>query len=114
LPGDGLATLPYVHLDNLIDAILLALCSETAVGQAYNIIDGQTNWRAHTDYFRRWLGPVRYPPCPRGRATWLPLARAVQRREGRTGAIPTLSNDFWEMPLACWAPHLTKAAALHG
>jgi nucleoside-diphosphate-sugar epimerase len=56
LPGDGLATLPYVHVDNLIDAILLALRSDTAVGQAYNIIDGQTSWRAHTDYFRRWLG----------------------------------------------------------
>jgi nucleoside-diphosphate-sugar epimerase len=56
LPGDRLATLPYVHVDNLIDAILLALRSDTAVGQAYNIIDGQTNWRAHTDYFRRWLG----------------------------------------------------------
>jgi nucleoside-diphosphate-sugar epimerase len=60
LPGDGSATLPYVHVDNLIDAILLALRSETAVGEAYNLIDGQTTWRAHTDYFRRWLrvGPL--------------------------------------------------------
>jgi len=64
LPGDGLATLPYVHVDNLIDAILLALRSDTAVGQAYNIIDGQTSWRAHTDYFRRWLGVGPLPSLP--------------------------------------------------
>ena len=64
LPGDGLATLPYVHVDNLIDAILLALRSDTAVGQAYNIIDGQTTWRRHTDYFRRWLGVGPLPSMP--------------------------------------------------
>jgi nucleoside-diphosphate-sugar epimerase len=64
LPGNGLATLPYVHVDNLIDAILLALRSDTAVGQAYNIIDGQTSWRAHTDYFRRWLGAGPLPSLP--------------------------------------------------
>jgi nucleoside-diphosphate-sugar epimerase len=64
LPGDGLATLPYVHVDNLIDAILLALRSDTAVGQAYNIIDGQTSWLAHTDYFRRWLGVGPLPSLP--------------------------------------------------
>jgi nucleoside-diphosphate-sugar epimerase len=64
LPGDGLATLPYVHVDNLIDAILLALHSDTAVGQAYNIIDGQTSWRAHTDYFRRWLRVGPLPSMP--------------------------------------------------
>ena len=51
LLGDGLATSPYVNVDNLIDAILLALRSDTAVGQTYNIIDGQTTWRAHADYF---------------------------------------------------------------
>jgi nucleoside-diphosphate-sugar epimerase len=64
LPGDGLATLPYVHVDNLIDAILLALRADTAVGQAYNIIDGQTTWRAHTEYFRRWLGVGPLPSMP--------------------------------------------------
>ena len=64
LPGDGLATLPYVHVDSLIDAILLALRSHTAVGKAYNLIDGQTTWRAHTDYFRRWLGVGPLPSLP--------------------------------------------------
>jgi nucleoside-diphosphate-sugar epimerase len=64
LPGDGRATLPYVHVDNLIDAILLAVRSETAVGQAYNIIDGQTSWRAHTDHFRHWLGVGPLPSMP--------------------------------------------------
>jgi nucleoside-diphosphate-sugar epimerase len=64
LPGDSLATLPYVHVDNLIDAILLTLRSDTAVGQVYNLIDGQTSWRAHTDYFRRWLGGGPLPSRP--------------------------------------------------
>ena len=64
LPGDGLATLPYVHVDNLSAAILLALRSDTAVGQAYNIIDGQTSWLAHTDYFRHWLGVGSLPSLP--------------------------------------------------
>jgi nucleoside-diphosphate-sugar epimerase len=64
LPGDGLATLPAVHVDNLIDAILLARRADTVVGQASNIIDGQTTWRAHTEYFRRWLGVGPLPSLP--------------------------------------------------
>ena len=56
LPGDGGATPPYVHVDNLIDAILLVLSSDTAIGQVYNIIDGQTTWLAYTDCFRSWIG----------------------------------------------------------
>jgi 2-alkyl-3-oxoalkanoate reductase len=39
--GDGGNLLPFTFLENTIDAILLAAVSDQAIGQAYNIVDGQ-------------------------------------------------------------------------
>lgn len=56
LRGDGSASFPYAHVDNLVEAVLAAIRTERAVGQAYNIVDGQTTGREYTDRFCHWLG----------------------------------------------------------
>jgi nucleoside-diphosphate-sugar epimerase len=56
LPGDGSGSWPYVHVDNLVDAVLAAAYTPEAIGQAYNIVDGHTTAREYTDLFRCWLG----------------------------------------------------------
>ena len=54
--GDGSGSFPYVHVDNLVDAIVLAWRTPGAVGQAYNIVDGHTTARAYLDRLCRRLG----------------------------------------------------------
>jgi nucleoside-diphosphate-sugar epimerase len=60
LEGDGSGSWPYVHVDTLAEAVVLAVHSARAVGQAYNIVDGQTTTREYADWFRQWLavGPL--------------------------------------------------------
>jgi nucleoside-diphosphate-sugar epimerase len=48
--------LPYVHVENLADAVVLAARSDRAIGQAYIVVDGHTTWREITDLFLGWLG----------------------------------------------------------
>jgi len=55
LRGDGLDVIPYVHVDNFVDAILLAMTSPKAVGRVYDVVDGQTTWRDYTDEIRSWF-----------------------------------------------------------
>jgi nucleoside-diphosphate-sugar epimerase len=60
LVAGGGGTFPYVHVENFVDAVLASLRREEAVGQAFNIIDGQTTWGRYIDVFRK--GPL--PPAP--------------------------------------------------
>lgn len=60
LVAGGQGTLPYVHVENLVDAVLISLRLEAAVGQAFNIVDADTTWGRYIDAFRK--GPL--PPAP--------------------------------------------------
>ena len=62
--GDGSGSLPYVHVDNLVDAAIMAVRSAQAVGQAYNIVDGHITGREYFDDVCRLLGVD--PLVPRG------------------------------------------------
>lgn len=42
ISGDGSNTWAYVHVDNLVDAIVPALTHPAAAGRAYTILDGHT------------------------------------------------------------------------
>lgn len=53
--GAGDNTWPYVHVENLLDAIELALGSEAA-GGTYTVVDGHTTWGAFVGIFADWLG----------------------------------------------------------
>jgi nucleoside-diphosphate-sugar epimerase len=59
---DGEDKLPYVHVEDLVDGILLSLGSELAVGRIYNMADGHFTWLRFTDEIRGWFGT---PPLER-------------------------------------------------
>ncbi|SRR5712671_677371 len=56
LRGDGRELLPWVHVENLADAVLLALSDPRAVGRAFNVADRDASWREYTDEVRGWFG----------------------------------------------------------
>jgi dTDP-glucose 4,6-dehydratase len=94
LVGDGMNTWSWVHVENLVDATMLALESDIAVGRVYNVVDGQATWRAYTDHVRRWFDT---PPLP-----------STPREEMPPGAYWTgrLSSERLRHELA-WKPQLT-------
>jgi nucleoside-diphosphate-sugar epimerase len=64
LQGDGRYALPWVHVRNLADAVVLAARADRAAGQAYLVVDGHTTWRELTDVYRDWLGLPELPSVP--------------------------------------------------
>lgn len=64
LPADGLNTWSWVHIENLVDAVVLALEEDRATGRIYNVVDGHSMWRAFTDDLRKWFDapPLRETP----------------------------------------------------
>lgn len=42
--GDHREMLPYVYVENLVDAVVLALRNDAAVGGAFNVVDGHVAW----------------------------------------------------------------------
>lgn len=53
---DGMDFLPWIHVENLVDAVLLALNDDRAAGRVYNAVDGHVTWRDYTDEVRGWFG----------------------------------------------------------
>lgn len=91
LRSDGSGSWPYVHVDNLVEAVIKATYTARAVGQAYNIVDGQTTGREYINRFCHWLGldslPTRQEVVPwRGR-----LSGAKAERE--LGYVPRVSYE---------------------
>ena len=89
LQGHGQGSWPYVHVDNLAEAVVLAARSARAVGQAYNIVDGQTTAQAFTDHFRQWPGVGPLPLQPEFPA----LVQAPQWGEGGAGVVVCAAGD---------------------
>lgn len=56
-PGQSLA---WVHVDDLADAVVLALDSDRASGRVYNVVGGHTTLGAYVDDVRGWFDP---PPA---------------------------------------------------
>lgn len=63
-------TIPWVHVEDLVDAVLLALSSEAAMGRVYNVVDEHTTWGEYADRVRSWfdLGPQ--PEVDAGTPPW--------------------------------------------
>jgi nucleoside-diphosphate-sugar epimerase len=62
LIGGGRAVAGLCYIDNLVDAVLLALDHEAAPGQTFNVSDGlDVTWRQFSDDLARGMG------CPRVR-----------------------------------------------
>jgi dihydroflavonol-4-reductase len=66
-------TMPWVHVEDVVDALLLALSSEVAIGRVYNLVDEHTTWGDYVDRVRSWFGlepqpePEGMPPAWTGR-----------------------------------------------
>lgn len=56
LKGDGGDTIPWVHVEDVVGAVLLALETDRAVGRVYTLADGRVTWREYTDRVRGWFG----------------------------------------------------------
>jgi nucleoside-diphosphate-sugar epimerase len=91
LPGDGSGSWPYVHVDNLVEAVVTAAYTSEAIGQAYNIVDGHTTGREYTDRFRRWLGLSSLPPSGHGEPWRGRLSGAKAERQ--LGYTPRVSYE---------------------
>ncbi|MCP9271792.1 NAD-dependent epimerase/dehydratase family protein [Mycolicibacterium arenosum] len=83
LPAHGRGVFSPAHVDNLVDGMVLAIASERAVGQIFNLTDGFGI--PCSDYFGRLAamagGKVRTLPTPAALALTTSLG-AVQRRLG--------------------------------
>ena len=65
LKDDGGDSWPFVHVENLVDSILLSIESDRAVGRVYNMVDEQRTWRVFTDEIRGWFGSEPLESTPR-------------------------------------------------
>jgi nucleoside-diphosphate-sugar epimerase len=54
--GTGDNTWPYVHVENLVDVILLAMRRSEAVGRSYIVLDGHTTWGDYLRIFAALFG----------------------------------------------------------
>lgn len=55
LLGDGLNSMGYIHVENLVDVITLALQHPVSIGQAYTLVDGHVTWKAYMEEVRSWF-----------------------------------------------------------
>ncbi|MBN2568724.1 MAG: NAD(P)-dependent oxidoreductase, partial [Deltaproteobacteria bacterium] len=53
-----------VFVDNAVEAILLAIREDCAVGQAFFITDDPVNWQDFYGYYARWLGESKLSSIP--------------------------------------------------
>ncbi|HEX8704976.1 MAG TPA: NAD-dependent epimerase/dehydratase family protein [Myxococcaceae bacterium] len=53
LVDGGRTRIGYVHVDRLVEVIFRALQIDGAVGQVFNVVDGNIAWRQYTDYFTK-------------------------------------------------------------
>lgn len=73
LRGDGRETIPWVHIEDLVGAVLLALEDDRASGRVYNVADGVMTWRRYTDDVRGWFGapPLEETPVAEFGEYWM-------------------------------------------
>ncbi|MCS6818149.1 MAG: NAD-dependent epimerase/dehydratase family protein [Blastocatellia bacterium] len=81
--ADGICN--HVYVDNVVDAILLAMTRDDAVGEAFIITDGEaTTWREFFGHYARMLGRDSIPQLPAASAkVLLRFARWIARWRGR-------------------------------
>ena len=64
--GDGSGNAGLVHVENLVDALVLAAAEERAIGRIYNVCDGlPVSWRRYIDDMAAIVGASPPPSIPR-------------------------------------------------
>ena len=89
--GDGSGSLPYVHVDNLVVAVVVAMRAAQAIGQAYNIVDGQVTGREYLDHVCRLLGVDML--VPRGEVVPWRGRYSGAKAERELGYVPRVSYE---------------------
>ena len=67
LRGGG-NTLAFVHVEDLVDAVFLALRNSCSVGGVYNVLDRNGTWLEYTDEVRTWFGTAPLDEVPEAEA----------------------------------------------
>jgi nucleoside-diphosphate-sugar epimerase len=131
LVGRGRAIAGLCYVENLVDAAILALCHDSAPGNAFNLTDGlDVTWRRFTDDLADGLGcsPARWSlPYPLAAGVGFTLEhgyRLLRRTTGLTtrpllsrqavqvlGIDQAFSNDR-ARALLDWEPAVSYAAGL--
>lgn len=90
--------LPLAYVDNVADAIALALAADRAAGRAYTIVDAHVPQRQHLETYRELSGDRRipvYPPLALIRAA----AGTVERLAALLGKRPPVTRHQVERTL---------------
>ena len=66
LKGDGGDTLPFVHVEDLIETALRSTEIDQSLGGVYNFADHSGTWRAYSDEVRSWFGTAPLDVIPEG------------------------------------------------
>jgi nucleoside-diphosphate-sugar epimerase len=112
LRGDGREPIPWVHVDDLADAMVLALNGERAVRPVYNLTDGTVTWRDYTDEVRGWFGTPPLESIPEAEIGGYSMARFEAGRVRRElGYRPR--RDY-ASGMAEAAAYWARASAAHG
>ena len=90
---DGGTTWPFVHVENLIDAIDLALHRDVPPGRAYTIVDGHMTWRAFLQVYADWFGVELRQREPRPPYDLFRGRFATDRARDELGYEPRLGFD---------------------
>jgi len=86
--ADGICN--HVYVDNVVDAIWLALTRDDVLGEAFIITDGEaTTWRTFFGHYARMLGRHRIPQLPAAPAK--AMLRLIGWAARMRGAPPPLS-----------------------
>ncbi|WP_414576452.1 NAD-dependent epimerase/dehydratase family protein [Anabaena sp. CCY 9402-a] len=109
--NDGQGVSNHVYIDNLIDAIFLAIEKELH-GEIFNITDGkETSWKDYFTCLAEIAGlPVNYPSLPKDELKLLvKLRHQGQKMFGKKADIVPESLDFISRP---YAYSIAKAKAM--
>jgi nucleoside-diphosphate-sugar epimerase len=94
LRKNGTDTIPFIHVEDLVDAVMLALHSDRAVGRVYDVADEHHTWREYTDEIRRWFDLPELEQVPEAEVTpatyWVGTV-STQRIRRELGFAPARS-----------------------
>lgn len=112
---DGGNTHPFVHVEDLVDAVLLALSNPRSVGRAYNVLEMNGTWRAYTDEVRKWFSAPPMEGVPEEDAASMSYWTgrfSAERLKAELGWVPAFSftqgmaqaAEYWASAAATGPP----------
>lgn len=100
--GDGSGALPWCHIENIADALELALVNPVAVGKSYNLVDGHATMRDYFGEIERW-----FPEAPRVLAT----SQEAKPNFATLCSTESIRADLGYVPRRTFADAMAEAAA---